>query len=733
MIRSIILGLILSEIVLGAPKAQPSSLILMKRAELGRQWGECAKLGKRNFDSHHTLRPWVLNSWMKCARKFSEASESKDAQTESLLQSLLALKKNEAYLAVGPWRQNLWNEMVRGYFEYLDKKVKFNPRQSLEMINNLMPFLDRLEKDQKSKLYGLTGDVYLGLHQPVKAKHFYQLSLGEKDSKSVRDKLNSVYTSLNEAPVRLELPSPIENLSDDERKFDERLQAALKQSDWVTYVEDGVLYLNQFPNGVRAKAVQEKIFEIYQDLTDKLNNSENPPKQISVVHSHVLSGMDRVHSARAFEWALRAHKKADYRFSLRMGEVAHKDFYKTPQGSVLLYVLGRSAQLTGQYQKAQTYFRQYIQYHPGADDMNEVLFRLALVQIRKKEYASAISTLERLLVSKGADRYELSSRYWIVRCLQAEKNMRALEEAALIIDKYPLSYYGIRLSAERKSNYFEWPADQIRATDVKQEIPFVGHHNQVLSRAQLLAQNEWYLEAQSEVVDLPQPKEANLKANQARQWVTYHAFPSVIKLINEAIDLNPQLRSLDLISIGFPKVYLEKIQKESSAKGLSPYLVRSLIRQESAFGLKATSTSNALGLMQLIPPTAQEVAQELNIGSIQIPDDLYESELNITMGTHYISKMIDQFGGNVPLGLAAYNAGPHRIRLFLRSRPELQNLVKNFSSDPFEEVWFDEIPWYETSFYVKAILRNMIIYRSLDQGRVSLDGLIWENKKSVSL
>jgi soluble lytic murein transglycosylase len=153
----------------------------------------------------------------------------------------------------------------------------------------------------------------------------------------------------------------------------------------------------------------------------------------------------------------------------------------------------------------------------------------------------------------------------------------------------------------------------------------------------------------------------------------------------------------------FPEPYWDTITAESAKNGLDPYLVASLIRQESEFNPSAISHANAYGLMQLLPSVGKQMAREEGIGSIETRQ-LLDPILNIRLGTRYLRETMERFGRVPEYALAAYNAGENRVTDWQASGPY-------HGIDEFVE----SIPFTETRDYVQSILRNQDIYRGIDQ------------------
>ena len=158
--------------------------------------------------------------------------------------------------------------------------------------------------------------------------------------------------------------------------------------------------------------------------------------------------------------------------------------------------------------------------------------------------------------------------------------------------------------------------------------------------------------------------------------------------------------NLRLLRIVHPFPYRDTVTREAAARGLEPYFVAGLIRQESLFHAPIMSSSGAVGLMQLMPPTAREVAGSLGIA--YSPEVLTDPETNIRLGTTYLAQMTRRFGARPETVLAAYNAGPTRAR-------QWQQIAAY--RDP--EVFLEQIPFQETRNYVRLVQQYARVYAAL--------------------
>jgi soluble lytic murein transglycosylase len=154
----------------------------------------------------------------------------------------------------------------------------------------------------------------------------------------------------------------------------------------------------------------------------------------------------------------------------------------------------------------------------------------------------------------------------------------------------------------------------------------------------------------------------------------------------------------------YPTPFREAVTRRAKEINLDPAYVYGLIRQESRFVMDARSHVGASGLMQVMPATARWTAKKIGLGSFTV-DQLNDRETNIAIGTGYLKLVLDDFGGSMPMAAAAYNAGPGRPRAW-RNGPVIEGAA-----------WAENVPFTETSDYVKKVLSNTTNYAALLTGQ----------------
>ena len=143
------------------------------------------------------------------------------------------------------------------------------------------------------------------------------------------------------------------------------------------------------------------------------------------------------------------------------------------------------------------------------------------------------------------------------------------------------------------------------------------------------------------------------------------------------------------------------------APGVEPALALGIIRQESSFDPATVSPAGALGLMQLLPGTAREVAQQIGFRR-PLPSLVSDTSVNMQLGTAYLHGLMMQFDDCTPLAVAAYNAGPTRVQQWLGENGD----PRQAGVDMID--WIELIPFGETRNYVQRVIENEAIYRARD-------------------
>lgn len=150
----------------------------------------------------------------------------------------------------------------------------------------------------------------------------------------------------------------------------------------------------------------------------------------------------------------------------------------------------------------------------------------------------------------------------------------------------------------------------------------------------------------------------------------------------------------------YPQKYNEYVTKYADQYNVDSMLIYAIIKAESNFKPNIKSSSNAMGLMQLMEETAIETASKVGIEYTE--GCLYDAEININLGIKYYSELLKEYDNNYLLALIAYNAGTGNLKKWIE-----QGIIKPDGSN------IENIPYKETNNYVRKIVRDYNIYKDL--------------------
>lgn len=279
-------------------------------------------------------------------------------------------------------------------------------------------------------------------------------------------------------------------------------------------------------------------------------------------------------------------------------------------------------------------------------------------------------------------------QYWQARAL--EKVGKIKESQQLFSELAQVrSYYGLLSKQQLNSNINVYHKKRVLSQPFIQQVA----RNQAILRVQELHALGRKQKAKTEWLHLTQNISDEEKHGAAVLALRWNMPNLAILALSHAKDNHD-------LSLRFPIVHKNTIFSSAAKEGLDPAFILAVTRQESAFMSNAISSAGALGLMQLMPSTAKMVAKQQKIKLDQANNSLFNPETNIRLGSSYLRMMFETHKHPV-LAIAAYNAGPGRIKQWLPRNPL-----------PADN-WIEIIPFYETREYVKNVLTYIVIYQQL--------------------
>lgn len=314
------------------------------------------------------------------------------------------------------------------------------------------------------------------------------------------------------------------------------------------------------------------------------------------------------------------------------------------------------------------------------------------VALRETRWQTALNAMN------GLSRYEQESdrwSYWRARALE-ELGLKTTAQTQLSKLAQRRSYYGF-LAADRMGLPY--------AIKDRPYQPTASNLFSVVQRPDVRRTREF--------LQLGRIIEARREWNQTTSSMTNDERINASKLAqlwgwaDQSILTMARTDNRDDIDLRFPLLYQDKVMAHSQQASIDPAWTYGVIRRESAFVQDARSSKGAVGLMQLMPATAKRMSRSIKKLNYRSSTQLTHADTNLALGTQYLNKMLERFGGQTVLATAAYNAGENRVDRWLPKDSEMD-----------AERWIENIPFRETREYVASVLAFTVIYAD----RLGLDG-----------
>ena len=386
-----------------------------------------------------------------------------------------------------------------------------------------------------------------------------------------------------------------------------------------------------------------------------------------------------------------------------------------------LVTLGLSYESRQQIERAIETYRELAIRFPTNDRADELAWRIGWLHYTQRLFGTAAQEFERAAERFPQSIFASNALYWQAKALDRNGHSpQALPLYEQVARDYPYTYYGLRAQEVLRSraslgyvpapafapaNGLTFAAGRSQPLSADSSLSDAARFHRV--RAEELLALRFLEDAREEIAHFARQlgEGVSERTELARMYLRAGIPLQAIRTLNATLSSVAANERLSLPpefwTALFPQLYWEEVLEATKYAQLDPWLVLSVIRQESAFNAHAVSRSDARGLMQLLPSTGREVYQRIGLEAFR-NDLLFDPQLNVRLGTQYLGRLADTHRGNLILALAAYNAGPGRV----------QRWLQDLSTADWDE-FIERLPFEETRLYVKSVLRNYGVYQRL--------------------
>jgi len=362
-------------------------------------------------------------------------------------------------------------------------------------------------------------------------------------------------------------------------------------------------------------------------------------------------------------------------------------------------------------------YRELFQSAPSPDDQRAMLWRAGVAALRNGQDERALINLRALINRNPSGDLAPAGLYWLGA---AETQTGATEDAIrrflVVAKRYPYHYYGLRArarvleltgrqdDAEIGSPTLDFPTLAL-SSRTRNRAEFKAAV--ILARAGITDAAAWHLQR---LLD-QQKRDRGLALLAARASAEAGDYATVSRTIANHFGafLQRRARGLpdDFWELVYPRPFWNVINRSAESHDIDPVLLLALMRQESRFDPNARSPVGAIGLLQIMPYTAEALAESAGVGEIVENGSVDEAALtdpriNSAIAAQLNANLLEMFDKAVPPVVASYNAGEERVAIWWTTARDLQ-----------EDFFVDTIPYSETRRFVREVIANYAAYERI--------------------
>ncbi len=577
--------------------------------------------------------------------------------------------------------------------------------EGAKAIENFELFLRLYPDDSKAaSAFYLLGQAYLQRHETDRAVDLFKKVVWQYPQESVAISAQDELENLAAQGVMIPAPTPIERFQQAKalyraaryREAVQAFQESLKSAPDPKVWEESNLYWGISLVQLRRWSESMKVFE-------------------SLLKDHPGGDV----AGEALTWFGKA--------ALRQGDLDRLQWvyetFKTTypdraERAKVLWYLAAYYESKKEDQKAIQACREIIKAFPQDSLAQEAHWRIGWIHYKQGRIQEALKVFDEMLERYANTALRPQVLYWKAKLLESSGNSQKAREAyALLCQEHTRTYYCHRTGDHQEGNQIQGQVSgHLPSIDTIQARWSIWRDEPGTLTPQVLANDHQYKKAKELVL-------VGFLEEAAREITSvvgrYTNNQSVLLFLSDQLyTLGAYDQSLRVIRLYFPETLekgtptmpdhfwaqayplgmMDRIVKLMNSDRLNPYLVASIIREESMYDPKAISKAGAVGLMQVMPETGRWVAGQLGLQEFQ-PDLLFDTDLNIKLGAWYLTHLFEQFKGNVVFTIAAYNAGPDAVTEWIQ-RGDFQDM----------DEFIEQIPFSETRLYVKKVLRSYYEY-----------------------